>query len=562
MRGRLVIDIKVPKDGLIGNLPPHEVPPTGMLAGSLNLFTDLDGLLKTRLGYGLISPLAVVERPLGIVSYFDFDGDFQTIVGSLTRWQLYSGAGPSFTDISDGANLNNGSPDAPSRFAVLPSGGHVWVYGCNGAGHDPIRAWHVGLSSYTTINGSNAPSSCADVAVLNNRLVTVNTVEGGTNYFYRVRWSAINDGTTWPASGIADLVDHTEQNVAVVNTSRTSAIIYRTSSAWLMNAIGGGSDAFSYSFERLPAADNLNGPGNPAAVVLAEGLQYYMGNDGRIYMFDGMAIYPISDRIDAVFGPVFNAGFASRVCGTYLPSKRQIWFFAPTSSSDPNTGVCFSLTRQVFEPLATFADFISCASVVQETTGVTWLNWVPVGTSWPQVPYDSWSSIPSGKELSAWVGTTTGNMMRYFTATTDNGVAIPYMLVGPMIRKDAKTDLITTHFELYLTQAASPETLTAVLQGLFQPLYPSPVNLINIAMDLSNASTFNIRLTPGNLNTTPGLAAAANLKTNFLQYILASSGNLGGFEMAGGAIFCEPEERGDYLTGLGAAPDPPQPGPD
>ena len=564
MRGRLAIDLQVPNGGLIANVPPHLVPPNGALPGSSNIYVDLDGLCKTRQGYGLIAPLNPTDRPMGLISYFDAGGNYQVIVGGLTTWQLYNGAGPSFTNIT--GTPNAGSADQPVRFAVLPNAGNVWVYGCNGAGNDPIRQWHVGIGGgvYTTNNGANSPSSCADMAVLNNRLVVINTVEGGTNYFYRVRWSAINDGQTWPAGAIADLVDHTEANIAIINTSRTSAIIYRPSSAWIINAIGGGSDSYSYSFERLPAADNLNGPGNPAAVVTAEGLQYYMGNDGRIYMFDGTAIYPISDPIDAAFGPIFDAGFASRVNGTYLPSKRQLWFFAPIvgSSSDPNTGVCFNITRQVFEPLATFNDFISCANVVQETTGVTWNNWVPANTSWPQVPYASWDSIPSGKELSAWVGLTNGNMCRFFTATTDNGVAIPYTLVGPMIRKSSREDLNFTHFELFLEQAVQPESIAAIIQGLFQPLYPSPVNLINVLMELSNASTFNVRLTPGNLNTGPGLAAAATLHTNLVQLIITSAGNNAGFVMAGGTLFGDPCERGDYLTGLGASPDPPQPGPD
>src|SRR5713226_8210350 len=135
MRGRLAIDIQVPKAGLIANLPPHQVPPDGALPGSSNLYVDLDGLLKTRLGYGMIANLAVMERPLGIISYFDANGNYQVIVGSLTRWQLYSGAGPSFSDITDPAHLNAGSADQLVRFAVLRNSGIVWAYGCNGAGN-------------------------------------------------------------------------------------------------------------------------------------------------------------------------------------------------------------------------------------------------------------------------------------------------------------------------------------------------------------------------------------------------------------------------------------------
>jgi len=546
MRGKIAIDLEVPSQGLVANLPPHKVPNGGLLPGSSNTFVDLDGLAKTRRGYSVIA--SVADRPIGIVSYFDFNLAYQQVVQTLTKWYHYDPSTITFTNIT--GTPNNGSANILGRWAVLPNNNLMWLYGCNGV--DAIRAWRVGLAAYITPTSTNIPSSCQDMTVLNNRLVVVNTVESGTNFFYRVRWSPVNDGgavtnTTWPVLGFADLVDNAEPNIAIVNTSRTSAVIYRTTSAWSINAIGGGSDNFAFSFERIPVADHMNGPASASAVVRAEGLQYYLGLDGRVYAFDGIGIYPISAPIDATFGPQFNLGFSSRAHGVYLPSQRCVWWFAPTSGNDPTTGICYNLVRQIFEPLATFADTISCSAETVEQQGVTWLNWVPASYSWPQVPYASWSSIPSSTSLNDWIGLVNGKMERFFTALTDDGVAIPYTMIFPQFRPSSKVGINVSHVELYLQQASSPEALTAVLQGFFQPMWNSPVNIVNIAIELADQTTFALRLEPGGTNP-------MNLKSNLLQLILSSAGNQAGLVFAGGAIFVDQEERGDYLPLQGAYP--------
>ena len=257
----------------------------------------------------------------------------------------------------------------------------------------------VGANSFTftnTISGSSASSggtavdasggapfdAARDITVLANRVLVVNTEEGGTRYSSRVRWSAFNDGFTWPALAVNDMLDANDAIVGIVRTSRVSAIIYRDLSAWLISAYPG-NDASAFTTERISVVDNMTGPCSPAAIVVAEGYHFYLGQDGRVYQYDGNTIRPISDPIDPVVRPMLNPETATRVNGTYLPTKRGILFYFPAlPESDPFHAVFYSIRRQAFEPLQQFPDAITASAVVEETTSLTWNNWVPASDTW------------------------------------------------------------------------------------------------------------------------------------------------------------------------------------
>src|ERR1019366_4828101 len=97
MRGIIPIQIVVPTQGLVANVPNYLVPSGGLVDGS-NVFVDIDGLLKTRLGYSLVGTLNPAERINGIISYRDTNGDFVDVIATVNRWWKYNNDG-TFTDI-------------------------------------------------------------------------------------------------------------------------------------------------------------------------------------------------------------------------------------------------------------------------------------------------------------------------------------------------------------------------------------------------------------------------------------------------------------------------------
>lgn len=415
----------------------------------------------------------------------------------------------------------------------------------------------VGLNTFTftnTASGSSpssggtavdaeggAPFSTArDVTVLANRVVVVNTVESGTRFFSRVRWSAVNDGFTWPALAVNDMLDANDQIVGIVRTSRVSAIIYRDLSAWLISAYPG-NDASAFTTERISVVDNMTGPCSPAAIVVAEGYHFYLGQDGRVYKYDGNTIAPISDAIDPVVRPLLNPETSTRVNGTYLPNKRGILFFFPAlPESDPFHAVFYSIRRNAFEPLMRFPDAITASAVVEETTSLTWNNWVPATSTWPQIPFASWDSIPSAQSLNCWTAGINGLVWRFFSSSTDDGIAIPYFAEWPPLRQDPSKMQRAEYIELYLSQSIDFEFCGFILDGLLQPYQHNlGTPIMALAINLADENTFQTPILPGPNNP-------RNMAANYLWWRIHSAGNLAQFVFAGGTIFVDLDDRGDY----------------
>lgn len=320
MRGNQPIEFLSPVRGVIANLPIHKVGPDALVNGN-NVYVDIDGLLKTRQGYTPVaSAMAVTERVQGLISYLDISQNFVQLSGGATTWQLFNGT--SWVNIT-GTPLTTAANDFV-EFVNFEQSGQEWIYGVNNA--NTLKGWNSTLPAYIDIAGAASVFTAArDIDSLANRVVVVSTTESGAISHQRVRWSAFNDGSTWPALAFADLIDESTRIIGIKRTSRLSAVIYREFSAWLMNAQAG-DDANAFTFQRIPTSDTMVGPVSTACIVSAEGAHYYLGTDGRIYIYDGISIYPISAAVDPLVIPNFNTGFASRAHSCYLPAKRMVIF--------------------------------------------------------------------------------------------------------------------------------------------------------------------------------------------------------------------------------------------
>lgn len=576
MKGQLVIKFAVPTSGLVVNVPPDQVGPNALIAGN-NVFVDLDGRLKTRLGPTSVtgSSLFPAERVLGIFPYEDNNGIFYPTVGTTKRWQ--ADIAGTWTDLSGGVLLNGDANDQV-RFTAFASNGLNHVIGVNNV--DPMKEWDSTKVAYATI--AAAPIA-REVLTLANRVVAFNTVESGTRHPFRVRWSAINDETSWPALAFADLQDTGSSIIGCALTSQISCVIYRQFSGWLMQAVPG-NDASAFIFERIPAGDHMTGPTGPGSIVIAEGNQYYFGFDGRIYMYNGQSIQPISDPIDPFLRSAYNNSFPSRYVSSYNPAYRQIhFFFAYNGSTDPNACITFDLRRQAFEPVWTLPFNVTAAAEVTESTGPNWTNWVSATTTWPTITYATWDSIPAGTQLSEFTGTDVGNVDRFMTGSQDeiavaptpgpdwtnwvgpsvtwptitynawteipgptinpaSFVVIPYAASWPLLRSQDELSSTLVHFmEIYQLQAGSAEAVVAQLLGYLQPLGVGSevVTVTSLAMQLNDQTTFY-------KTTAPGPSNSQNIKSNLLQLVITSAGALGQLNFAGCVLMVDWELRGDY----------------
>jgi hypothetical protein len=169
-----------------------------------------------------------------------------------------------------------------------------------------------------------------DIASVAGRVIAVNILNGSVRNFTQVTWTTSFDFTVWPALAFYNFVDTDDPLVGVKAIGAQSAVICGTHSGWLAQALVGVTDPFAFQFS--PIRGFVTGPVSPTAMVVAEGLLYFLGVDGRIWVTDGASAWTISQAIDPVIIADLNTSKESQVVAAYYPQYRQIWWIYPSVS--------------------------------------------------------------------------------------------------------------------------------------------------------------------------------------------------------------------------------------
>ena len=527
MRGK-PYPLPVPTAGIILNAPPHQVPPNALVAG-VNTYLDIDGLYKCRSGFQPLAPTGPGSRISGGISYQDPNLTYENVCATLTGWWALIGG--VWTNITDLANPQAGGADDPARFIAFAQGGVYYAIGVNNV--NAMRRWTSGNANYSTI--AAAPIA-RDVLVLGSRVVAFNTVESGTRFPRRARWSSFEDATTWAALNFNDMLDADDAIVGARNLGQNAAAVYGGNSIWVIQLNPGGDDASAFTTQELFSGYSYSGPIGPSAICIAEGAHYYLGTDGRVYLFNGIQPQPISDPIDpAVIGAI-NFGAGSRCHAVYLPLKRAILFFWPASEtgSDCQNASYFSLARSVWEPLEAFMEGISASWPATTVTGQTWENDPYL---WSTSPY-TWDDIPNAAALGVVIGTVAGQVHQFFTSFTDNGTAIPYFATSGLFSVDQSKTHLLDRYELYLKPGSISELVQSEVDAYGAPFQPvTPV--VSLVSDISLTSWVNQPILPGPDNP-------SNYEANYFQLTISCPKSAGGFAFAGGNYWIYLDDRSDY----------------
>lgn len=392
-----------------------------------------------------------------------------------------------------------------------------------------------GTGGTLTDNSILGSFSARDILILSNRVLVFNTVENGTRYDRRVRWSAFNDATRWPQLGFADLADSNDAIVGARKTGRTSCAVYGQQSIWSVQANPSGDDASAFTAEELFAATNYNGAIGTAAIVVAEGYHYYLGTDGRVYQFNGIQPNAISDTIYPFLLKNLNTSTGSRCHSVYLPQKRGILFFWPPSGqSDPFAASYYALDRGVWEPPFAFSEAITASWQTVLQSGLTWAT--APGT-WAQSTL-VWDEITGSQSLGVLIGTDAGQVHIFFSTFTDNNLSIPYFFQSGLYSADQNLCFLLDRVEVYCSPTTSPEYVTVLWNGYGAPNQPT-TTVVGVLADISVTSWIEQMVLPGPTNPN-------NTMRNYLQLSISSDGSNGGFAFNGGNAYLNTESKGDY----------------
>lgn len=266
-----------------------------------------------------------------------------TPVVPLIGLNVYSGTpSPVLTSYPIGAQL---------FFTVANANTGASTINLNGLGPVPLRQINLGPIAELTagellpgvtynasfdgteyIIGTNllAPT-VRDIAIIGGRLVGVNVLNGSIRNYTQMVWTAAFDFTVWPALAFYNFIDTDDPLVAVKVIGQGAGVVMGSESGWLAQAVPGVQDPFAFSLQ--PIRGFTVGPIGSAAVVVAEGLCYFMGTDARIWATDGSSAWTISQPIDPLVINDLDFSHGSEVVAVYYPKYRHLWFWWPSKSA-------------------------------------------------------------------------------------------------------------------------------------------------------------------------------------------------------------------------------------
>ena len=373
-----------------------------------------------------------------LVGFSTSDGDqHQTTINiSGTTFNLVTPL-PADKSVASGAAVVralvlNGSLENQVSYTVVAS--HDWFVFTNNI--DIVKRY----DGTDCVDVPNLPSTgntvCRAVAVYNAALFLFNTVEGGTEYPYRVRRSDQADPTNWTTgtAGKDDLADRASPIVCGVVLG-PYLIVYREDAIVRGQFVGAG--GINYVFDEMVSGDGALATN----AVCAWDNFHIVAGTANVYLYRGdFALEAIGDKI-------FYKTFGDD--GDMIPNARnktfcvpvteldEVWIFYASKSEYPDKVLRLNVkdgiwyTREFAEPFVGWGYF----QAQDEFT------WDTLEGSWDEQPW-AWNSQMT-QELALNINlcaANTSQVMQYdYDATLDNGQAIEYIVETKDIRAlDAK----------------------------------------------------------------------------------------------------------------------------
>ena len=282
---------------------------------------DAKNVVSQAIGYGPLPTAATfsaaaAENLTTLVSGKTPTNATKLFAAGFTKIYDVSGVGV-LTDVSkSGGYTPNGNED---RFRFTQFGDVI--IGTNNS--DPMQAYTLGTSTAFADLAAGAPV-CKFLTVVRDFVVTAFTTESSTLYPARVRWSGINDETTWGSSQVtqADFQDIADGGQIVGIRGGEFGLVFLEKGISRMSYIG---TPFIFQFDNIS-----RGKGCIAASSIAQtqGITFFLSDDD-FYMCDGQQIQGIgSEKVDRwFFANADESAFETMSAAVDPVRKLVIWNF-------------------------------------------------------------------------------------------------------------------------------------------------------------------------------------------------------------------------------------------
>lgn len=207
---------------------------------------------------------------------------------------------------------------------------------------DPLQTFELGSSTnFADISGS---PSAKHLAVVRDFVVTGNIAYGGAEYPDSVRWSQINDATSWTiGANQADVQAIPDAGAVTGLVGGEVGIVLLERGIARMQYVG---TPLIFTFEKVETAQGCTYPGSVASIGPSQ--VFYLSDNG-FFMFNGNTSVPIgSEKVNRFFFDDLSSRFYDRMSCTIDPRTTTVmWSYPSTNSTgDPDRVLIYNYAIQ------------------------------------------------------------------------------------------------------------------------------------------------------------------------------------------------------------------------
>lgn len=285
-------------------------------------------------------------------------------------------------------------------------------------GLDPTTGTYDALVDVAT---GGTPPGAKFLEYFNDRLITGWTTEGANTFPYRIRWPINANHLDWSGtgSGFLDLLEESQEPITALRGLGDRLVVYKEHA--IIDIIRTG--ILTPVFEQQVRVRGL-GTKYPYTLASNGVNHFFLGTDGRIYIWDGIQPTHISEDIDEELRALVYPTEAESYFGMCSIDRGEYWLVLGPSDVFVFDYLRNSWTRD------SFPNIITLAEVDDAQTSYTWLTipgtWEQQSTTWDQLRGSQFTTI--------WAGREDGGVFR-----VDDSFVDDYYSSGSIIDKNIET---------------------------------------------------------------------------------------------------------------------------
>ena len=198
--------------------------------------------------------------------------------------------------------------------------------------------------SFTGLSAGSTPSASKTTIFFKNYLVFLNTVEGGTEYPTRFRWSNVGTINTWTDENYIDIGALGGQEINCVGELYDTLIVGLTDSIYKVSLVGG-NDTFQVSKITDDIGCVAKNSMQSITLTNAQNGLVFLDKDKKIYFYNGVIVQDISRTIQTTMAGLSG----SRLQYAVSADTNTDYWLCLTNGTGSSNNLCLDLQYEIGE---------------------------------------------------------------------------------------------------------------------------------------------------------------------------------------------------------------------